>query len=236
MYNDEAVKRAWESAKNPPVPGSPEAYKLAFDVYAASKTEAEKACWKFVEEEKPGFVFNTVLPNMNLGPVLDKNQTSRSAGWMVPLINNTPEVEGMIAMIGPREFSHLNLSLSTSFPLAEFVRQDALCVLITPLLLNVEYFVDVRDTGRLHVAALTNPNVKSERIFAFAAPFNWTDIFTILRKLFPDRKIHDDIPNEPRDLSTVKTWDRSVELLKALGQDGFITLEDSVKANAEAFT
>lgn len=100
---------------------------------------------------------------------------------------------------------------------------------------TAEYFVDVRDSARLHVAALTNPDVKSERIFAFAEAFNWTDIYTVLRKAFPDRKIPDDIPNEPRDISTVKTWGRSVELLKALGQDGFVSLEDSLKANAEAF-
>lgn len=60
-------------------------------------------------------------------------------------------------------------------------------------------------------------------------------MFSVLRKAFPDRKVHDDIPNEPKDITTVKTWPRSVELLKALGQDGFVSFEDSVKANAESF-
>ena len=36
----------------------------------------------------------------------------------------------------------------------------------------IEYFVDVQDTGRLHVAALNDPDVQNERIIAFAAPFN----------------------------------------------------------------
>lgn len=100
---------------------------------------------------------------------------------------------------------------------------------------DTEYYVDVRDTARLHVAALTNPDVKSERIFAYAAPFNWVDLLTILRKAFPDRNIPAGDPNAPRDLSTVKTRARSVELLKTFGQDEFVSLEESVLANAEAF-
>lgn len=101
---------------------------------------------------------------------------------------------------------------------------------------TTEYFVDVRDTARLHVAALTNPDVKSERIFAFAEPFNWTQIFSILRRLYPDHvdKIPGDIPNEPKDLSIVETKARSEELLRTFGQDGFIGLEESLRENAES--
>lgn len=100
-----------------------------------------------------------------------------------------------------------------------------------------EWFVDVRDTARLHVAALINPAVKSERIFAFGEPYNWTTMFSILRKAFPDHadKIPDDIPNESKDLSAVQTKARSEELLRAFGQDGFISLEESLKANAQSY-
>lgn len=35
-------------------------------VYAASKVEAERAAWKFVEAQKPGFVLNTIIPNFNV--------------------------------------------------------------------------------------------------------------------------------------------------------------------------
>jgi hypothetical protein len=37
-------------------------------VYAASKTEAERQAWQWVAENKPSFVFNTVLPNVNVRP------------------------------------------------------------------------------------------------------------------------------------------------------------------------
>jgi len=39
----------------------------AYDVYAASKTEAERALWKAVKETNPPFQVATVLPNANFG-------------------------------------------------------------------------------------------------------------------------------------------------------------------------
>ncbi|KAF3935146.1 Dihydroflavonol-4-reductase [Dactylellina cionopaga] len=61
-WNDEAEKLAWA-----PPPYKPE---RAFPVYAASKAAGEKAFWKFIKEEKPGFVGNTILPNFNVGRIL----------------------------------------------------------------------------------------------------------------------------------------------------------------------
>lgn len=46
-------------------PNVPEQMKPAV-VYAASKTKSEKEAWNFVKTQKPGFVFNAVLPNMNV--------------------------------------------------------------------------------------------------------------------------------------------------------------------------
>lgn len=61
-WNHEAVELAWA-----PPPYNPE---RAFNVYAASKTQAEQAVWKFVEEKKPHFTANTVLPNFNFGRII----------------------------------------------------------------------------------------------------------------------------------------------------------------------
>lgn len=62
-WNDEIVEIAF---RDPPY--EPE---RAYPVYAASKTLSEKEAWKFVQREKPGFVFNAVLPNINFGASLD---------------------------------------------------------------------------------------------------------------------------------------------------------------------
>jgi nucleoside-diphosphate-sugar epimerase len=49
-WNESSVEVAW---KPPPYEPS-----RGFDVYGASKTQAEQALWKFMEEEKPNFVLN----------------------------------------------------------------------------------------------------------------------------------------------------------------------------------
>lgn len=55
-----------EQAFRPP----PHAPDHGFAVYCASKTKQEQAAWKFVEERKPGFVLNTVLPECVIGTIL----------------------------------------------------------------------------------------------------------------------------------------------------------------------
>lgn len=57
-------------------------------VYGASKTKAEEAVWKFVKDNKPHFVVNTVLPNLNMGRILG---SPGATGGLVPLTyNNKP--------------------------------------------------------------------------------------------------------------------------------------------------
>jgi nucleoside-diphosphate-sugar epimerase len=57
-WNEATVKAAWD-------PNTPVGEK-ALNVYGASKTEGERAAWKWVQENKSGFVFNSVLPNFNV--------------------------------------------------------------------------------------------------------------------------------------------------------------------------
>ena len=75
--------------------------------------------------------------------------------------------------------------------------------------------VNVKDTARLHVAALLDPDVENERILAFA---------------HPDKKFPTDIENEPRDLSKLDN-SREAALLKAFGRPGFTGLEETVREN-----
>lgn len=62
-WNDEAV----EAAKKGTAPG-PNSY--AYIVYAASKTQGERAFWNFMKNEKPSFVANAILPYFNTGRVV----------------------------------------------------------------------------------------------------------------------------------------------------------------------
>ncbi len=61
---------------------------------------------------------------------------------------------------------------------------------------KIEWHVNVGDIARIHAIALLDPNVQSERLFAFAAPFTWTGVIDILRKLRPSNK---SLVNPPED-------------------------------------
>ena len=50
-------------------------------VYAASKTLAELECWRFMKEEKPAFVLNTVLPNCVIGRILSSKLPTSTGAW-----------------------------------------------------------------------------------------------------------------------------------------------------------
>lgn len=61
-------------------------------MYAASKTEAEKACWKFVEEEKPHFEFSTILPSVTFGASLHESLSSETLTWMRALLKGDYDI------------------------------------------------------------------------------------------------------------------------------------------------
>lgn len=95
--------------------------------------------------------------------------------------------------------------------------------------------MNVEDCARLHVVALLDPGVTSERIFAFADKFNWTEVIQIFRKLRPDNKLLPSPPvNEGRDLSDVVLAPRAEQLLKNFfGRPGWIGLEQSLADGIE---
>jgi nucleoside-diphosphate-sugar epimerase len=68
-WNEATVKMAWA-----PPPYTPD---RGLFTYAASKTQAEQAMWKFMKEKKPHFVANSVLPDFVCGPPL----SAEHQGW-----------------------------------------------------------------------------------------------------------------------------------------------------------
>ncbi|KAH8689555.1 putative cinnamoyl-CoA reductase [Talaromyces proteolyticus] len=188
-WNDFAVQGAWD-------PNSPEDFRGAL-VYCASKVEAERTAWKFMEEKKPNFTFNSVIPNVNFGRILH------------------PEIRGS-SMGGVREL------LKGEARVAK--------------LLIAQWFVDVEDTAKIHTIALLDPEVSSERIFAFAATYTWTEILGILRRLRPS---NDKIPatpeNEGHDLSKILPAKRAEQLLERFYGKGWTKLEDSIAAGIDGF-
>ncbi|KAK2732346.1 hypothetical protein FQN55_004250 [Onygenales sp. PD_40] len=187
-WNNDSIEGARDDSL--PIP------KKSVNVYCASKTEAERQAWEWVREQNPDFVFNTVVPNMNLGKILAPEISASTMGFARRLLKGDP-----IAM-------HV---------------------------LPPQYYVNVIDNARLHVIGLLNPTVTSERIFAFAAPQNWTDLIAILRKLRPENKNIPDPPvDEGRDYSEIKPLKRAEGLLcEFFGVEGWIGYEESLAAGIE---
>lgn len=188
-WNDEAVQMATKPDIYASLPD--EAKGLA--TYCASKTLAEKACWEFVEKEKPHFTLNTVVPNMNTGPTIHPKQPASSSGALKAAFMGSEPAFALMSSLGPQNY------------------------------------IDVRDTGRLHLAAAIFDDVQSERIWGVAGEYNFNDIIREFAKADPKWK--DKLrADDKRDL-TVYDTSRSIELLRRLGQDGFVSFADTMKAN-----
>ena len=56
------------------------------NVYAKSKTLAEQAAWKFIEEDTSGMELSTVLPSMVFGPILEED-FGVSVGAVIDMMN-----------------------------------------------------------------------------------------------------------------------------------------------------
>lgn len=95
----------------------------------------------------------------------------------------------------------------------------------------IDFYVDVQDNARLHVAALLHPQVSSERIFAYAAPYTWKDVQTTLAKLYPSKTFVPEIEASKLDRSDIELAPRAENLLKEMGRPGWTSLEDSLLAN-----
>ncbi|CAI7598102.1 hypothetical protein PCG10_009129 [Penicillium crustosum] len=187
-WNDEAIKQAY----NPDAPD----YMKGMFVYAASKTEGEKAAWKWMEKNKPGFQFNTVLPDFTTGKILHEEISGSTSAWVAGL----PKGDRRI--------------FETFVP---------------------QYFCDVIDIARLHIAGLLDPKTVSKRLFGFAAPVNLTDIISVVRKLQPNNTLIPEPPaDDGRDLSEVIPAKEAETILREFcGREGWTSLEESIAQGLE---
>ncbi|KAJ0162447.1 Aldehyde reductase 2 [Colletotrichum tanaceti] len=209
-WNTHSVEIAWREAPYHP--------QRAWHVYAASKVEAETAVW--------GFHYENIRRRYDL--VVNTGQPVRPRDVVVirPFTNDSSVLPG--TNFGkPLDVVNQGHPSTSSFveSLWDGTHLDRLAS-IPP-----QYFVDVRDTARLHVAAAVLPNVRNERIFAWAEPFNFDRILDILRTQFPGKSFADNFHNYEELSTAAELQSRAVELLGQLGRDGFVPLRQSVLLN-----
>ena len=183
-YNEEFIAKAWDKSFGHPA--------KHFFVYAAAKAQAEKAAWKFMQDKKPHFALNTILPNANFGPslVYQKQGHPSTGAW-------------------PKALYDGDVSMIKGFP--------------------PQYFIDVRDCAKLHVAALVDPETSNERLWGFAEPFNWNDLLAIYRKVWPEKKFIDDLENLGVDESILDTTGALKALQNVFGQSAWTSLETTIR-------
>jgi nucleoside-diphosphate-sugar epimerase len=91
-----------------------------------------------------------------------------------------------------------------------------------------QWQVDVEDIAKLHLAALTFSDVHGERLFGFAHQFNYNSFLQAFKTLAPERTFADYEPKNQLP-STIIDNQRSIDLLKRFGGDGWVPFEESVR-------
>ncbi|PHH79472.1 hypothetical protein CDD80_4699 [Ophiocordyceps camponoti-rufipedis] len=101
-------------------------------VYIASKIASEKSCWRFMEEQKPSFIFNAVLPGLVLGRIMDERQPASSAGLFKKIWEKDEELTTMVR----------------TFPMQFFVDVTDLAVLHVAALREEDVDIAIRTPSR----------------------------------------------------------------------------------------
>jgi nucleoside-diphosphate-sugar epimerase len=86
-WNDKAVEITWSP---PPHPSD-----YWHEVYQASKVEAEKSLWAFVEEMRPHFAVNVVSPATILGESFARKHLENPYPWIKNLCDGKEEIGAM---------------------------------------------------------------------------------------------------------------------------------------------
>ncbi|KAJ0384176.1 hypothetical protein COL922a_008939 [Colletotrichum nupharicola] len=98
-----------------------------------------------------------------------------------------------------------------------------------------QWFCDVVDIARIHIAALLFPDIQSERLIAYAGRFNINDILAVFRETQPSRNFPADLPDLGVDVGKIAN-ERATELMKKLGGGkGWTSLEDCIAPLAKQY-
>jgi nucleoside-diphosphate-sugar epimerase len=99
--------------------------------------------------------------------------------------------------------------------------------------LDPQWYSDVRDAARLHVAAAVLGGVEGERVFAFSETYTWPGVAKVIEET-TGKKVPIELKDKGVDLSKAPL-ERSEAYLKRLGVDGWAPFEEAVKLNIKSF-
>ncbi|KAI8649267.1 Aldehyde reductase II [Fusarium keratoplasticum] len=93
---------------------------------------------------------------------------------------------------------------------------------------TAQWFCEVKNVSTLHVGALLLSDVKSERLFAYAARFTINDILSIFRNTSPGKKFRNDVADTKPDRTEVPNK-RSGEVLRLISVPRWATLKECLE-------
>ncbi|KAF2679911.1 NAD(P)-binding protein [Lentithecium fluviatile CBS 122367] len=100
--------------------------------------------------------------------------------------------------------------------------------------LEPQWYVDVRDAARLHVAGTVLAGVEGDRIYGFAETWAWLGVAGVIEREM-GCKMPIQLKDKRKDLTTPVTRDLNEGHLKQLGLNGWIPFEESVGDNIRSF-
>jgi nucleoside-diphosphate-sugar epimerase len=100
--------------------------------------------------------------------------------------------------------------------------------------LEPQWYIDVRDAARLHVASAVLDGVEGERVYGYAKAYTWPEVAGVIEREM-EMKVPIELKDKGQDLSTPVSRDVSEGYLKRLGLKGWVPLDESVKENIRAF-
>lgn len=99
---------------------------------------------------------------------------------------------------------------------------------------KTEWMVNAADAAKLHVAALNDPTIVNERIFAFGETYNNNEILQLMRVLRPHHQIPPKLDDDSHDFSDVVPRARAEEILIKHFERGFVGLGETLEEALEA--
>jgi nucleoside-diphosphate-sugar epimerase len=96
--------------------------------------------------------------------------------------------------------------------------------------LTPQWFVDVQDVAKLHVAAATRTDISSERIFAYGQRYTWKAITGILQNCRPEAEWTTGINENEGECLVEVPNERGADILRSMGHaQGWTDLKTSVR-------
>ncbi|KAK5709724.1 hypothetical protein LTR17_019544 [Elasticomyces elasticus] len=99
---------------------------------------------------------------------------------------------------------------------------------------DTEWYINMTDVARLHLAAAFDATIVGQRFIASAAPFNWNEMIDVVQKLKPSAQVAPhyaepnidmgDNDNAPGETLLKKWWD----------QEGYTPFEETIRENLVA--